>query len=57
MVDRANPVQVREWPPLAVRDGDKRSIFETADRGAEIGQIEPTVKGREEGHVEPAQDW
>src|SRR5579871_4100825 len=44
MVDRANPVRLRDWTPLRVRDRDYRDGRKSRKHWLVFGQIEPAVQ-------------
>src|SRR4029077_130153 len=45
MVNRSNPLSLRQWAPLRMRNGDNRHIGKLVVNRWQIGQVEPAVQG------------
>src|SRR6266850_1471655 len=45
MVNRSDPLSLRQWAPLRVRNGDNRHIGKLVVNRRQVGQVEPAVQG------------
>ena len=52
MVDRGDPVRVRNRPALVVADADERRVAEHVEQRLELRQVEATMHGRDLRHRE-----
>src|SRR6266403_5630567 len=45
MINRPDPLSLRQWPALRMRNGDNRHIGKLVVNLRQIGQVEPAVQG------------